>query len=147
MPTRIRPAKSEEHDALWTIWHDAVAATHHFLDPDDFERIGREVREQALTSVPVDVIVDSMDKPLGFRGMDDHRIEMLFVSPEAHGQGLGRALIAEAADRFGVLELDVNEGNTSGVGFYEHLGFRQIGRSELDDAGRPYPLLHMRWKR
>jgi putative acetyltransferase len=29
------------------------------------------------------------------------------------------------------------------VGFYERLGFKRIGRSPLDDAGRPYPLLHL----
>ncbi len=35
-------------------------------------------------------------------------------------------------------------GNAISGGFYEHHGFEVIGRSELDDAGRPYPLLHLR---
>jgi hypothetical protein len=28
--------------------------------------------------------------------------------------------------------------------FYAALGFRVVGRSPLDDGGRPFPLLHMR---
>jgi len=38
----------------------------------------------------------------------------------------------------------VNEQNLQGVGFYLHMGFVETGRSETDDQGRPYPLLHLR---
>lgn len=150
MSFAIRPAHADEHAALWQIWHDAVAATHHFLDPADFTAIGEEVREFAFTAMPVDVIIDTDrgdDQPLGFRGIIGNTVEMLFVSPTAHGRGLGRALIAEVQDRLPVIDLDVNEGNPGAFGFYEHLGFTVIGRSETDDQGRPYPILHMRWSR
>ena len=40
--------------------------------------------------------------------------------------------------------MDVNEQNSAARGFYEACGFAVEGRSELDDQGRPYPLLHMR---
>ena len=43
-----------------------------------------------------------------------------------------------------VLTVDVNEQNPRAIGFYERLGFARTGRSETDDQGRPYPLLHMR---
>ncbi|HKB39870.1 MAG TPA: hypothetical protein VKD72_25770, partial [Gemmataceae bacterium] len=42
------------------------------------------------------------------------------------------------------LTVDVNEQNAAARGFYEACGFVVEGRSELDDQGRPYPLLHMR---
>jgi putative acetyltransferase len=32
------------------------------------------------------------------------------------------------------------------VRFYEACGFEVCGRSETDDGGRPFPLLHMREK-
>jgi putative acetyltransferase len=38
----------------------------------------------------------------------------------------------------------VNEQNDAARAFYERLGFQIVGRSDLDDAGRPFPLLHMR---
>ena len=46
--------------------------------------------------------------------------------------------------RGGDLTVDVNEQNPAAVGFYEAVGFAVVGRSPLDDAGRPFPLLHMR---
>ena len=42
------------------------------------------------------------------------------------------------------LTVDVNEQNSVARSFYEACGFVVEGRSELDDQGRPYPLLHMR---
>lgn len=40
-------------------------------------------------------------------------------------------------------KVDVNEENPEAIGFYEHFGFKLIGRSELDGSGKPYPILHM----
>lgn len=40
--------------------------------------------------------------------------------------------------------VDVDEQNTQAVGAYQRMGFAVSGRSSVDDAGRPYPLLHMR---
>jgi putative acetyltransferase len=37
----------------------------------------------------------------------------------------------------------VNDQNPGAVAFYTALGFREIGHSPLDHAGKPYPLLHM----
>ena len=54
-----------------------------------------------------------------------------------------RELIGAARAKGRPLRVDVNEQNVRAVGFYERLGFRQIGRSPLDSAGMPYPLLHL----
>ena len=40
--------------------------------------------------------------------------------------------------------MDVNEENQAARGFYEALGFVVVGRSPLDETGRPHPLLHLR---
>jgi putative acetyltransferase len=42
--------------------------------------------------------------------------------------------------------VDVNEQNPEAARFYEACGFAVVGRSELDDGGRPFPLLHMKEK-
>ena len=42
------------------------------------------------------------------------------------------------------IAVDVNEENAPGRKFYEALGFVLVGRSRLDDTGRPHPLLHLR---
>lgn len=69
---------------------------------------------------------------------------MLFIHPDARGQGAGKRLLSYAVRTLGATTLDVNEQNEQAVGFYLHLGFEVIGHSALDGAGKPYPLLHMR---
>lgn len=44
----------------------------------------------------------------------------------------------------GINEVVVNEQNPQAVGFYEHLGFETVDRSELDEQGNPYPILIMK---
>ena len=76
-------------------------------------------------------------------GLDGHKLEMLFISPEKRGRGLGRKLLEYGMEKFGVNELVVNEQNPQARGFYEHMGFAVRERSELDEQGNPYPILFM----
>ncbi|WP_330656193.1 GNAT family protein [Alkaliphilus flagellatus] len=40
----------------------------------------------------------------------------------------------------------VNEQNIQGVGFYKYMGFDIFKKSELDEQGNPFPILHMKLK-
>ncbi len=66
------------------------------------------------------------------------------MHPAWRGHGIGRQLLVYAIDVLGATTLDVNEQNEQALGFYLHMGLEVIGRSERDDFGKPYPLLHMR---
>ncbi|MFC7065581.1 GNAT family N-acetyltransferase [Brucella rhizosphaerae] len=76
--------------------------------------------------------------------MSESNIDSLFISPDQRGKGIGKHMIAHVKALVGTLTVDVNEQNVQGTGFYRHMGFVETGRSETDDQGRPYPLLHMR---
>ena len=78
----------------------------------------------------------------GFIGMSHNSIEMLFIDSVRRGQGYGSVLV-EFANREGATKVDVNEQNPSALNFYKVKGFRIISRDETDDAGRPYPILHL----
>ncbi len=82
--------------------------------------------------------------PLGFVAQDDGEIHALFVDPAHHGRGIGTLLLEDVGHEFPVLRLDVNEQNPTARRFYEAKGFTVIGRSDLDQQGRPFPLLHLR---
>ncbi|MNL49918.1 putative N-acetyltransferase YjaB [compost metagenome] len=69
---------------------------------------------------------------------------MLFVNPAARGRGIGKQLVTYAVQTLNVLYVDVNEQNPQAIGFYEHLGFRVFDRSERDEQGQPFPILHMK---
>lgn len=78
-------------------------------------------------------------------GIENHKVEMLFLDPKSRGKGLGKKYIKTALDKFDVKLLDVNEDNPQAVAFYEHMGFVVFERSDRDDQGKPYPILHMKY--
>ena len=85
------------------------------------------------------------DQPVGFMGLAGEDISALFLEPARRRDGDGSRLVAHAQALRGVpLTVDVNEQNHAAVDFYRTLGFVVVGRSPLDDGGRPFPLLHMR---
>lgn len=69
---------------------------------------------------------------------------MLFIDATARGKGYGSKLLNYGIENLNVDELAVNEQNPQAVGFYEHMGFKTVERSELDDQGNPYPILRMK---
>ena len=128
---------------LVDVWERSVRKTHAFLSEEEIAEIKLFV-PQALMSVETLVVAKRDGSPVGFMGVQDGRLEMLFLDPEARGRGLGRALLTYGIEQLGVNELTVNEQNPQAVGFYEHLGFKTHRRTETDEEGRPYPLLYMR---
>ena len=86
-------------------------------------------------------ITDS-ERMTGFIGLPSNLIEMLFIDDSCRGKGYGSALI-DFALKQGATKVDVNEQNVSALNFYQARGFRIIGRDETDEAGRPYPILHL----
>ena len=80
---------------------------------------------------------------IAFMGIDDHKIEMLFVVPEEMGKGVGKKMIQYGINNYSINEVTVNEQNLRARGFYEHMGFKVYKRTDCDEQGNPYPLLYM----
>ena len=90
------------------------------------------------------LIVAETEQPIAFMGVQNGRLEMLFLAPEERGKGIGKRLLKYGIENYGIIELTVNEQNPQVVGFYEHMGFETYKRTELDEEGDPYPLLYMK---
>lgn len=131
-----------EFPELVRIWRSAVLATHDFLGEADFVRIERVLPEQYFPAVTL-LVADVDGKAVGFAGVADGNLEMLFVDDAYRGTGVGSALLDRVVTRHGVTRVDVNEQNPQAVDFYLHHGFGQTGRSDTDWDGRPYPILHL----
>lgn len=141
----IREIKTRDENlvtSLLSVWEESVRATHLFLTEDDICRIRKQVPD-GLKQIEILIVAEDDGKTLGFMGIAEGCLEMLFLHPEARGKGLGRQLLELAVSKYGVAKLCVNEQNPNALGFYEHMGFTICGRSETDDAGNPFPLLHM----
>lgn len=146
MMSRYREIKEERSEVtaeLTDIWESSVRATHLFLSEQEIGRIKGYV-PQALCDVPRLFVAEKDGVPVAFAGVDGNKLEMLFVSAENRGKGIGKRLLQYAIDVCGVSELTVNEQNPQAVGFYEHMGFRAYKRSETDEQGGRHPVLYMR---
>jgi len=119
MVISIRRSRHEEGEELVAIWCRSVDATHDFLSAEYRAELEELVRS-FLPEAPLWVAVNERDRPVGFRMLVKHALSM---APE--------------------LTTNVNEQNEQAVGFYKKVGFKVTGRSEVDDLGKPYPLLNL----
>lgn len=141
----IEPADSSVFERLVNIWEASVRETHFFLTENDITELRPLLLNAYLPNLPVFLARDETGAIHGFIGVDENRIEMLFIDAASRGKGVGKQLLAYAIEKLHANEVDVNEQNPQGVGFYKHMGFVQTGRPEVDGQGKPFPLLHMRY--
>lgn len=140
----IRRSRKDETALLLDIWLRAVEQTHDFLTPADIAFYKPLVASRYLPYAELWVMTeDHDDTPLGFIGLAGNKAESLFIDPDHHRRGVGRGLVAHAFRLRGPLRIDVNEQNAPARAFYARLGFEEVGRSALDDLGRPFPLIHL----
>lgn len=142
---RIRQSTQADGPRILEIWRSAVDATHHFLSAEDRSAIEAEVTA-FLPGAPLDLAVNEADRPIGFMLLHAAHMEALFIDAKHHRSGVGRLLMEEALRRHPNLSIDVNAQNHQAIGFYEKMGFKRCGESALDGQGRPYPLIHLRYR-
>lgn len=149
-PTNIRYIPPSERDGgllnrLTALWEASVRATHHFLREADIENLKPYVTE-GLASIRHLYVATDANVPTAFIGIQDKKIEMLFVSPQHLRKGIGKRLVDMAVRTHGAVFVDVNEQNPEARAFYEKLGFVESGRTEMDEQGNPFPIIEMRQK-
>jgi len=137
----IRKINITDYPTLIKIWESAVSNTHDFLKEEDFndykEHIPNYFEHVKLFGY------DDNGTLIGFMGISGENLEMLFIHHNARGKGIGKKLVTHGIDHFKISKVDVNEQNLQAVGFYTHIGFQILNRSEIDGQGKAYPILHM----
>ena len=120
--------------SLTALWERSAIATHLFLNAEEIAQI-KQYLPQALSEVAHLIIApNEQGALLGFMGINEQKLKVLFLEPALRGQGLGGKLLQYGIDKYGV-----NEQNPQAVGFYKHLGFKIYKRTDLDEQGAPYP--------
>lgn len=137
--------KPSEYPALLDIWEASVRATHDFLTEEKIQEIKQIIIEgKAFSHVDLYSFFDMEGSRLGFLGLSNDKIEMLFIHPDHRGKGVGQALTRFAIYEKNIHRVDVNEQNDQAVGFYKKMGFRITNRNPLDAQGNPFPILEMK---
>ncbi len=141
----IIPFKDFHKPQIVEVWEQSVLATHHFLTSSDFLEIKEMVSQIDFNALQVYCLFEE-SKLVGFVGVADEKVEMLFLHPDYIGRGYGRDLMDFAVRELSADKVDVNEQNTNAVNFYKKYGFQTYERTDKDDQNRDYPILRMQLK-
>lgn len=146
MNIKIEPVQKNDYQKIMDIWESSVRATHHFLKEEDLLFYKPLILNEYLDAVTLLGAKFKGEELVGFMGISNANLEMLFIHPDFHRKGIGQELVKYALTNFKARKVDVNEQNEQALAFYLKLGFEIMERSELDGMGKPYPLLHLEWK-
>ena len=130
-------------NGLLDVWLASVRASHHFLSETDIRTLTPQA-EEALRQIETLWIIQDGLLPIGFMGIQERKIEMLFLHPDHFRKGLGKELVQRAFRELKVEYVDVNEQNPDAARFYERMGFHTFCRDDTDDQGNPFPILRMK---
>jgi predicted NodU family carbamoyl transferase len=123
----VQPASRDDYDRITEVWEAAVRATHHFLTEDDVAYFRPLVRNTYLDLVNLTCVRDDGGQVIGFAGVADNKLEMLFVHPAWHGRGVGRRLLEHAVRAQGIAAGKV-------IGWYQgrmEYGARALGQRSI----------------
>jgi putative acetyltransferase len=137
------PGKKADYRKLIEVWEASVRATHYFLTDDDILFYRKLIFEQYFDIVHLVCAKNQDGSIVGFMGVLQEKLEMLFIDPAYRGQGIGKILVTYAGEVMKVTKVDVNEQNEQAVGFYHKLEFKTVSRDPVDGMGKPFPVLHM----
>ncbi len=143
MKPEIFKYKPENKNEILLIWEKSVLETHNFLSHKDFIEIREILRNFNFEELNV-FYQTEQNKIVGFIGLNNTKIEMLFLDPKYIGKGYGKSLMDFAVLNQNANLVDVNEQNTNAKKFYEKYGFEVYERTEKDDLEKDYPILKMK---
>lgn len=130
-------------EQLTAVWEASVKATHTFLGEEDISSL-RPIVKSALLQIKELIVAYKINQAVGFMGIAQEKLEMLFLEPNCIGKGIGKAFISKAKEEYSVKYVDVNEQNPHAVEFYKHAGFTVFERTERDEQGNTFPILKMK---
>jgi putative acetyltransferase len=131
-----------DYSEIMIIWESSVKATHNFLNDDDFIFYKNLMPIEYLPKVDLYTLL-SNKKIVGFMGIHEENLEMLFIAGDHRNKGYGKILLNYAIKNLSIKRVDVNEQNIQAIGFYKKFGFKVTGYSKQDSMNKNYPILHL----
>ncbi len=134
---RVRPARPEDVPALADIAERSYrSAFEGILEPEVLA--GRDApffAARFASSWEHMLVALAHEEPMGFLLMTDGHIDMLFMDPQASGQGGGALLLTEA-EALGAGSLECFRDNHGARRFYERHGWQVAREYDREFAGR-----------
>ncbi len=135
MKAHIRQYEVSDLEGVLDSWEVATRLVHPFMT-DEF--IAQERKNVAEIYMPnTDTWVAELEGEIkGFIALMGNEVGAIFLQPNCHGQGIGKALMDKAQKIHGNLEVEVFKVNSIGRSFYSKYGFEQREEKLHEQTGQ-----------
>ena len=131
----VRKYRATDLDAVLSAWEAATRLAHSFMTNEFIAQERKNVAEIYLPNTETWVVeIDSLVQ--GFIALIGNEVGAIFLQPECHGQGAGKALMDTAQQIHGDLEVEVFEENAIGRNFYSKYGFEHLQQKMHEATGQ-----------
>ena len=132
---QVRQYTESDLESVLDSWEVATRLAHEFMT-DDF--IAQERKNVADLYLPnADTWVVAIDGEVrGFIALMGNEVGAIFLQPDCHGKGIGKALMDKAQELHGNLEVEVFKSNTIGRQFYSKYGFEHLEEKLHEPTGQ-----------
>ncbi|QDT44096.1 putative N-acetyltransferase YjaB [Gimesia alba] len=132
----VREYRAEDLDAVLAAWENATRLAHPFMTEEFLDQERDNIPNLYLPNAETWVI-EQEGQVIGFIALLGNEVGAIFVQPEFHGTGAGKALMDQAQELRGDLEVEVFEANRIGRHFYQRYGFTPLSESIHEPTGNP----------
>lgn len=133
---QVRPYTKPDLEAVLAAWDSATRLAHPFMSDAFLTRERTNVARVYLPNTET-WVVEIDQAVIGFIALMGNEVGALFVQPEFHGKGAGKALMDKAQDLHGDLEVEVFKANSIGRAFYARYGFTPQYTYLHEPTGQP----------
>jgi putative acetyltransferase len=132
---QIRQYKNSDLGAVTSSWETATRLAHPFMT-DEF--IAQERINVADIYIPNSNtwVMEIDGNVVGFIALMGNEVGALFLQPQFHGKGAGKALMDKAQELHGDLEVEVFKENSIGRKFYSRYGFEYLEEKLHEPTGQ-----------
>jgi putative acetyltransferase len=132
---QIRQYRKSDLDAVLSSWEAATRLAHPFMTDEFIAQERDNVAEIYLPNTDTWVVEIDVDVK-GFIALMGNEVGAIFLQPECHGIGAGKALMDKAQELHGDLEVEVFKDNSIGRQFYSRYGFEQLEEKLHEPTGQ-----------
>lgn len=131
----IRQYEQNDLEAVLNSWEVATRLAHEFMSDEFIAQERKNVAEIYIPNTEVWVVKIS-NQVKGFIALIGNEVGALFLQPECHGKGIGKALMDKAQELHGNLEVEVFKANAIGRNFYAKYGFEHLEEKFHEPTGQ-----------
>jgi putative acetyltransferase len=132
---KIRQYENSDLEAVLSVWERATRLAHPFMTEEFIAQERINTAEIYLPNTDTWVI-GTDDQVIGFIALMGNEVGAIFLQPEYHGRGAGKALMDKAQQIHGDLEVEVFKENSIGREFYSRYGFNQLEEKLHEPTGQ-----------